>query len=45
MAGHSSAAIAAYPWMGSSGNEIEVPINFGVSSDFRWHLPIEFLII
>ena len=33
MPGHASAAIAAYPWLGSSGKEIEVPINFGVSED------------
>lgn len=33
MPGHSSAAIAAYPWLGSSGKKIEVPINFGVSED------------
>ncbi|WP_150451467.1 beta-N-acetylhexosaminidase [Arenibacter lacus] len=33
MPGHSSAAIAAYPWLGSSGKQIEVPINFGVSED------------
>ncbi|MBE7640549.1 family 20 glycosylhydrolase [Salegentibacter sp. BLCTC] len=33
MPGHASAAIAAYPWLGSSGEEIEVPINFGVSED------------
>ncbi|WP_339709272.1 beta-N-acetylhexosaminidase [uncultured Kriegella sp.] len=31
--GHSSAAIAAYPWLGSSGKQIEVPIKFGVSKD------------
>ncbi|SKB80547.1 hexosaminidase [Salegentibacter holothuriorum] len=33
MPGHASAAIAAYPWLGSSGKEIEVPIKFGVSED------------
>ena len=33
MPGHSSAAIAAYPWLGVSGHEIEVPISFGVTSD------------
>lgn len=33
MPGHASAAIAAYPWLGSSGKQIEVPINFGVSED------------
>lgn len=29
MPGHSSAAIAAYPWLGTSGKEIDVPIVFG----------------
>ena len=29
MPGHSSAAIAAYPWLGTSGNKIEVPVKFG----------------
>jgi len=29
MPGHSSAAIAAYPWLGTAGKEIEVPITFG----------------
>lgn len=33
MPGHSSAAIAAYPWLGSSGKEFEVPTVFGVSKD------------
>lgn len=33
MPGHSSAAIAAYPWLGSSGKKIDVPIWFGVSKD------------
>lgn len=33
MPGHSSAAIAAYPWLGSSGNAIEVPTKFGVGED------------
>ena len=33
MPGHSSAAIAAYPWLGSVGAKIEVPIKFGVSKD------------
>ncbi|MGV8826852.1 MAG: beta-N-acetylhexosaminidase [Breznakibacter sp.] len=29
MPGHASAAIAAYPWLGSSKQEIEVPVTFG----------------
>ncbi|MBB4080021.1 hexosaminidase [Lewinella aquimaris] len=33
MPGHSSAAIAAYPWLGTAKKEIEVPIRFGVSED------------
>ena len=33
MPGHSSAAIAAYSWLGTSKNEIEVPIKFGVGTD------------
>jgi hexosaminidase len=33
MPGHSSAAIASYPWLGTAKNEIEVPINFGVGKD------------
>ena len=33
MPGHSSAAIAAYPWLGTAKNEIEVPTIFGVSTD------------
>ena len=33
MPGHSTAAIAAYPWLGTSGKEIEVPIKFGVGKD------------
>jgi len=33
MPGHSTAAIAAYPWLGTSEKEIEVPIKFGVSKD------------
>ncbi|WP_244156240.1 beta-N-acetylhexosaminidase [Maribacter ulvicola] len=33
MPGHASAAIAAYPWLGSTGEQISVPINFGVSED------------
>ncbi|MCG8321866.1 MAG: beta-N-acetylhexosaminidase, partial [Cytophagales bacterium] len=33
MPGHSSAAIAAYPWLGTAAKEIEVPIKFGVGKD------------
>lgn len=33
MPGHSSAAIAAYPWLGTAKEEIEVPIVFGVGKD------------
>lgn len=33
MPGHSSAAIAAYPWLGSSGKAIDVPTVFGVGKD------------
>lgn len=33
MPGHASAAIAAYPWLGTAGKKIEVPIWFGVSKD------------
>ncbi len=33
MPGHSSAAIAAYPWLGTAKKEIEVPIKFGVGED------------
>ncbi|WP_298262408.1 beta-N-acetylhexosaminidase [uncultured Lutibacter sp.] len=29
MPGHSSAAIAAYPWLGTLGKKIEVPVKFG----------------
>ena len=29
MPGHASAAIASYPWLGSSDEEIEVPTRFG----------------
>jgi hexosaminidase len=29
MPGHSSAAIAAYSWLGTAGNDIEVPVKFG----------------
>lgn len=30
MPGHACAAIAAYPWLGTKGDQIEVPGNFGV---------------
>lgn len=30
MPGHASAAIAAYPWLGTSGKQIRVPATFGV---------------
>lgn len=30
MPGHESAAIAAYPWLGTTGKEIKVPCTFGV---------------
>ena len=33
MPGHSSAAIAAYPWLGTAKKQIEVPIEFGVGKD------------
>jgi len=33
MPGHSTAAIAAYPWLGSFGQNIEIPITFGVGLD------------
>jgi hexosaminidase len=33
MPGHSSAAIAAYPWLGSTGLQIPVPGTFGVHYD------------
>ncbi len=33
MPGHSSAAIAAYAWLGTAKKEIEVPIVFGVGKD------------
>jgi hexosaminidase len=33
MPGHSSAAIASYSWLGTSKEEIEVPIKFGVGKD------------
>jgi len=33
MPGHSSAAIAAYPWLGTTGRQIKVPCKFGVQYD------------
>ncbi len=33
MPGHASAAIAAYPWLGTSGKSIKVPGTFGVHYD------------
>ncbi|PQJ77664.1 beta-N-acetylhexosaminidase [Polaribacter porphyrae] len=33
MPGHSTAAIAAYNWLGTSKKQIEVPIKFGVGKD------------
>jgi hexosaminidase len=33
MPGHSTAAIASYPWLGTSKKETEVPIKFGVGKD------------
>lgn len=33
MPGHSSAAIAAYSWLGTAKKEIDVPIRFGVGKD------------
>ena len=33
MPGHASAAIAAYPWLGTSGKEMAVPCAFGVQTD------------
>lgn len=33
MPGHQSAAIAAYPWLGTSGKQINVPCKFGVMYD------------
>lgn len=33
MPGHASAAIAAYPWLGTSGKKIKVPCRFGVMYD------------
>ncbi|MEQ9286087.1 MAG: beta-N-acetylhexosaminidase [Cyclobacteriaceae bacterium] len=33
MPGHSSAAIAAYSWLGTNKEDIEVPIKFGVGTD------------
>ena len=33
MPGHSSASIAAYPWLGTTGKQIKVPCKFGVQYD------------
>ena len=33
MPGHSTAAIASYPWLGTSKKDLEVPIKFGVGKD------------
>ncbi len=33
MPGHASAAIASYPWLGASGNKIEVSVRFGKHFD------------
>jgi hexosaminidase len=33
MPGHSTAAIASYPWLGTSKEEIEIPVKFGVGKD------------
>lgn len=33
MPGHSSAAIAAYPWLGTTNDTIEVPTRFGIESE------------
>ncbi|MEN7551031.1 beta-N-acetylhexosaminidase [Rapidithrix thailandica] len=33
MPGHASAAIAAYPWLGTTGKQIEVPVIFGKMED------------
>lgn len=33
MPGHASAAIASYPWLGTSGKQIKVPCKFGVQYD------------
>ncbi|MBO3699917.1 beta-N-acetylhexosaminidase [Roseivirga sp. E12] len=33
MPGHASAAIAAYPWLGTSGESIDVPVVFGKMPD------------
>lgn len=33
MPGHSSAAIAAYPWLGTTGKQIKVPCKLGVQYD------------
>lgn len=33
MPGHSTAAIASYPWLGTIGKKIEVPVTFGKKKD------------
>ncbi|MBB6499579.1 beta-N-acetylhexosaminidase [Pedobacter cryoconitis] len=33
MPGHASAAIASYPWLGTTGEKIEVPVTFGKFKD------------
>ena len=33
MPGHASAAIASYPWLGTSGDTIKVPVRFGVMTE------------
>ena len=33
MPGHSTAAIAAYPWLGVTGKQVKVTTNFGVQND------------
>ncbi len=33
MPGHSTAAIAAYPWLGAEKKKLEIPTRFGVSDD------------
>ena len=33
MPGHASAAVASYPWLGTSGKQINVPCRFGVQYD------------
>ncbi|KIO76064.1 hypothetical protein TH53_17185 [Pedobacter lusitanus] len=33
MPGHATAAIAAYPWLGTTGEKVEVPVTFGKFKD------------